>query len=154
MAYNIGYGAQPLATTQLAGFWRRFIAYIVDAIVVSIVTAIVDLALSALIHASGTDTTGTGFRGGLVSLVVGLVYFGYLWSRNGQTLGYTAFGMRLVRTDGSPVSLGLAMVRYLLIWLSFALCLVPALISAFMVGMGQQKQAIHDVLVGTLVVKV
>ncbi len=51
------------------------------------------------------------------------------------------------------MSFGLGLVRYLLIYLSFALCLIPAIISAFMIGLGQRKQAIHDLIAGTLVVR-
>jgi uncharacterized RDD family membrane protein YckC len=151
MTYNTGYGAQAQVTTQFGGFWRRLVAYILDAIIVGVAAGIVESAIAAIIRASGSDTTGTGIRSGLIGLVLGLLYFGYLWSRNGQTIGYMAFGLRLVRTDGGPVSFGIGMLRYLLIYLSFALCLIPAIISAFMIGLGQQKQAIHDLLVGTLV---
>ncbi|MDQ6880244.1 MAG: hypothetical protein M3082_21575 [Candidatus Dormibacteraeota bacterium] len=42
-------------------------------------------------------------------------------------------------------------LRYFLIGLSFALCLIPAIVGAFMVGLGQRKQAIHDLIVDTLV---
>lgn len=146
-----GYGAQ--AATQLAGFWRRFVAYIIDAIVVGVVAGIIGSIIGAIVHASVGDTTGTTARSGLISLIVGLIYFGYLWGRNGQTLGYLALGLRLVRVDGQPVSYGLGAVRYLLIYLSFALCLIPAIISAFMIGLGQRKQAIHDLIVSTLVVR-
>ena len=114
---------------------------------------IIGSIIGAIVHASVGDTTGTTARSGLISLIVGLIYFGYLWGRNGQTLGYLALGLRLVRVDGQPVSYGLGAVRYLLIYLSFALCLIPAIISAFMIGLGQRKQAIHDLIVSTLVVR-
>jgi uncharacterized RDD family membrane protein YckC len=149
--YGPGYGAQ--ATTQLAGFWRRLVAYIIDAIIVGIAAAVVEAIIGAIVHASGIDATGTGVRGGLVTLVIGLLYFGYLWSRDGQTVGYMALGMRLVRVDGQPVTFLLGMLRYLLIYLSFAICLIPAIISAFMIGLGGRKQAIHDLIAGTLVLR-
>ena len=146
------YGPGVQATPQLAGFWRRFVAYIVDAIVGSIVTLVVDAI--PIVHGYGVDAFGASVRESLVGLVVGFVYFSYLWSRNGQTLGYMVVGVRLVRTDGQPVTFLLAMARYLLIYLSFAICLVPAIISAFMIGLDQRKQGIHDLIVGTLVVRV
>jgi uncharacterized RDD family membrane protein YckC len=149
--FDPGYGAQ--ATTQLAGFWRRFVAYIIDAIIFGIVAGIIELIIAAIVRTSGADTAGVTVRGGLVSLVVGLLYFGYLWSRNGQTIGYMALGLRLVRADGQPVTFVGAMLRYLLIYLSFAICLIPAIISAFMIGLGQRKQGIHDLILGTLVVR-
>ena len=149
--YGPGYGAQ--ATTQLAGFWRRFVAYILDAIILGIVSAVVGAIIGAIAHVSTGDTTGVSVRGGLVTLILGLLYFGYLWSRSGQTIGYMALGLRLVRVDGQPVTFLFGMIRYLLIYLSFAICLIPAIVSAFMIGLGQRKQAIHDLIVGTLVVR-
>lgn len=142
-----------VAATQLAGFWRRFAAYIIDALIVGVSGSIVQSILAAIIGASGSDMAGTTWRGGLISLFLGLVYFGYLWARNGQSLGYMALGLRLVKTDGSPVSFGLGMFRYLVIYLSFLVCAVPALISAFMIGMSEQKQGLHDRVAGTIVVR-
>jgi len=147
------YGYSAHATTALAGFWRRFGAYVIDAIITGIIAGLLGGVLGAIVRVSTNDTTGTAFRGGLIGLLVYLVYFGYFWSRDGQTLGYMALGIRLVRTTGPTVSLGVAFVRAALVYLSFALCLVPAIISAIMIGTGSQKQAIHDALVGTVVVR-
>ena len=138
---------------HLSGFWRRLLAYIIDALIVGVVSGAIVSIINAIIRASTTDVAGIGTRSGLISLIVGLLYFGYLWSLNGQSIGYMVLGMRLIRTTGAPVSFGLAAVRYLLIYLSFALCLIPAVISAFMIGLGSQKQGIHDAIVGTLVVR-
>jgi uncharacterized RDD family membrane protein YckC len=148
--FGPGYGAQ--ATTQLAGFWRRFAAYIVDAIIFGIVAGIIEVIINAIVRVSAVDS-GTTVRGGLVSLVVGLLYFGYFWSRSGQTLGYMLLGLRLVRTDGQPVTFLVGMLRYLLIYLSFVICLIPAIISAFMIGLSERKQGIHDLIIGTQVVR-
>ena len=138
---------------NLAGYWRRLVAYIIDVIVIAVISGIIESIIGGIIRASTTDVTGISVRGGLITLIVGLVYFGYLWSRNGQSIGYMALGIRLIRTSGAPVSFGLALVRYLLIYLSFGLCAIPAIISAFMIGLGSQKQGIHDAMVGTLVVR-
>lgn len=135
---------------DLAGFWRRLVAYIIDAIVVGVISGVI----TAILRVPANDVAGLSTRSVLISLIVGVLYFGYLWSRNGQSLGYMALGIRLIRTNGTPVSFGVAIVRYILIYLSFTLCLIPAIISAFMIGLGSQKQAIHDAIVGTLVVRV
>jgi uncharacterized RDD family membrane protein YckC len=141
-------------TTQLGGFWRRLVAYIIDGVIVGVAAGIIEAIINAIIRASTSDVSGATVRSGLVTLVLGLIYFGYLWSRNGQTIGYMALGLRLVRADGQPVTFLLGAVRYLLIYLSFAICLIPAIISAFMIGLGERKQAIHDLICGTLVVRV
>jgi uncharacterized RDD family membrane protein YckC len=146
------YGTASLATGQLSGFGRRFVAYILDGLVVGVAGSIIDAIIAAIVRGSFNDTGGYA-RNGIVSLILGVLYFGYFWSRNGQTLGYMALGLRLVRADGAPVSFGLGAIRYVLIYLSFAVCLIPAIVSAFMVGLGSRKQAIHDMIVGTLVVR-
>lgn len=138
---------------QLAGFWRRLIAYIIDALLVGVASSAIESIVAGLMRAGPTDAAGFGERGGLVSLVLGALYFGYFWSRSGQTVGYLALGTRLIRTDGAPVSFWIGVLRYFLIYLSFALCLIPAIISAFMIGLGSRKQAIHDLIAGTLVIR-
>ncbi|HKA50242.1 MAG TPA: RDD family protein [Candidatus Dormibacteraeota bacterium] len=152
-SYPPSYAPGPVTAMHLAGFWRRLLAYVIDAVVIGVVSGAIVSVITTIIRASTTDYAGVGTRSGLISLIVGLLYFGYLWSRNGQSIGYMALGMRLIRTTGAPVSFGLAAGRYLLIYLSFALCLIPAIISAFMIGLGSQKQAIHDAMVGTLVIR-
>jgi len=141
-----------VTATNLAGFWRRFVAYIIDVILVGVIAGIVESIIAAIVRAS-TDVTGVSVREGVVGLIVGILYFGYLWSRNGQTLGYMALGVRLIRSSGEPVSFVFAAVRYVLIYLSFALCLIPAIVSAFMIGLSEQKQGIHDAIMGTYVVR-
>jgi uncharacterized RDD family membrane protein YckC len=147
--YGSGYAAAS-AATALAGFWRRFAAYIIDAVALGVVVAIIQAILSAIF---GSDNSGMVVRGGLVGLVLGVLYFGYMWSRDGQTLGYMAMGLRLVRASGGSVPFTVAVLRYVVIYLSFLLCALPAIVSAFMIGMSQQKQGIHDAMVGTLVVR-
>jgi len=142
-----------VTATNLAGFWRRFVAYIIDVIVVGVIAGIVESIIAAIVRASTSDVTGVSVREGVVGLIVGILYFGYLWSRNGQTLGYMALGVRLVRSSGEPVSFVFAAVRYVLIYLSFALCLIPAIVSAFMIGLSEQKQGLHDAIMGTYVVR-
>jgi uncharacterized RDD family membrane protein YckC len=146
------YGVASAAAGTLSGFWRRFLAYIIDAIVISVVASVIGAIITAIVRGSSADF-GAYSRSGLVTLIIGLVYFGYLWPRNGQSLGYMALGIRLVRADGAPVTVGLALARYVLIYLSLLICLVPAIVSAFMIGLGSRKQAIHDMIVGTLVVR-
>lgn len=135
----------------LAGFWRRFAAYIIDAIIVGVATSIISGIIAAVSRGTLTDAGGYT-RNGVIGLILGIAYFGYMWSQSGKTLGYMALGIRLVREDGAPISFLLAAGRYVLIWLSFAICVIPAIVSAFMIGFGQQKKAIHDYIVGTLVV--
>ncbi len=137
--------------TQLAGFWTRFLAYLIDAVILGVASSIVLAVIGVIVAAS--DSTAAVLRGGLIGLILGELYFGYLWSRDGQSIGYKVVGIRVVRVGGGPVSFGLAALRYLAIHLSLIVCWVPAIISAFMIGLGERKQGIHDLMVGTQVVR-
>ena len=143
---------QGYVTTQLAGFWRRLVAYIIDAILVGIVTGVIFAVINGVVG-STADTQANSTRSGLIGLVIGLAYFGWLWGTRGQTLGYMVLGIRVTRSDGSPISVGRALIRYLALYVSGALCLIPLIISAFMIGMGQRKQGLHDLIADTVVVR-
>jgi uncharacterized RDD family membrane protein YckC len=143
---------QGYVTTQLAGFWRRFFAYLIDSILVGIVSGVIFGVINGIVRsASDTQTLSSGSA--LIGLVIGLAYFGWLWGTRGQTLGYMVLGIRVTRSDGSPITVGRALIRYLALYLSGALCLIPLIISAFMIGLGQRKQGIHDLIADTVVVR-
>lgn len=59
------------------------------------------------------------------------IYFGWFWSRSGQTVAMKAWHIRLVDTAGRPVSQARAVMRYLLSWLWF----VPALATVHFSGL-------------------
>ncbi len=86
------------------------------------------LMTAGLLYAGITEQRNAMFgRHGLQAVlfvVIGL-YFSWFWSHGGQTVAMKAWRVRLVCADGSPVSLGRAMARYLTSWLWF----VPALLS-------------------------
>jgi uncharacterized RDD family membrane protein YckC len=58
-------------------------------------------------------------------LVLG-IYFGWFWSRGGQTVAMRAWHIRLLDTEGRPVGQARALARYLASYVWF----VPALASA------------------------
>lgn len=83
-----------------AGFWRRFAAWLIDAIIVGVVQAVV---------------TPLGGGGRFLSLLVSIAYVvGFFGSPRGQTPGYMALGIRVVSMDGTgPIGYGRAAVRWL-----------------------------------------
>jgi uncharacterized RDD family membrane protein YckC len=99
---------------------------------------------------SGNDFSLTHHQA--VSLVVLVVweffYFSYQWSLSGKTIGMALLGIRVVRTDGSPVGATQAIVRTLTFPLSF-----------LFLGLGflgiltnRDRHALHDRLARTAVV--
>ncbi len=47
------------------------------------------------------------------------IYFGWFWSRGGQTLAMKTWHLRVVRTGGLPLTQARAVSRYVLSWLWF-----------------------------------
>lgn len=127
---------QAVAGVQYAGFWTRFAANLIDGVIVGIVSLIFILV-----------TLGVGI---LVAWLLGLVYVIGMWAARGQTLGKMAMGVRIIKTDGTPVTFGTAVLRY-----------IGYLVSELILGIGflmiawdARKQGLHDKIAGTYVVKV
>jgi len=81
--------------------------------------------------------------------VVLLVYFGWLWKRNGQTLAMQTWKIRLVSTAGAALTSRQILLRYVLAWPSLLLGgigIAWALID-------RDRQFLHDRLAGTRLVK-
>ena len=129
-------------TTNKGGFWVRTFAYLIDAIGIGIVSGIIGSIISS-------DPTGTTSNG--VSFLLGLAYFCYFWSSNGggQTLGMRVLDLKVVRTDGSALTLTQALIRYVGLFVSF-ICLA---IGVIWVAFDADKQGWHDKIAGTYVIR-
>ncbi len=124
-----GYGTAPATggVGQPADLLMRFLARLIDFILVGIVNAIITAILIVGIlgmNAGGFGmSTGGGLIAGIVSSVVTaalyLAYFGLLESKNGQTLGKLALKLQTQGPDGRPPSMEQAVKRN--IWVAFGL---------------------------------
>jgi uncharacterized RDD family membrane protein YckC len=83
---------------SLAGFWRRFVAVLIDGAVLSVVS------LAFRVGSRGyLGYPGIGF---------GFLYRWLMLSfANGQTLGKMALGIRIAKPDGSRIDIGQAAAR-------------------------------------------
>ena len=79
-------------------------------------------------------------------LVLGL-YFSWFWSHGGQTVAMKTWHIRVLTTQGTPVSLGRAAMRYLLSWLWF----IPALAYAYFAGLKTGASIAAALTIGGLV---
>ena len=128
---------------EYAGFWLRFVAYLLDGIIVAIPT----LAIYGTI---GGDFLEPNILGRLLGLVLSVGYFVYFESSEKQaTFGKQALGIYVTDLEGGRISVGQATGRYFAKIIS-ALIL---LIGFIMAGFTDKKQALHDMIAGTLVVK-
>jgi uncharacterized RDD family membrane protein YckC len=125
-----------------AGFWIRFAAIFIDGIILAIITSIINVAFNGNLQGrSGIQT------------VLGIVYYTYFWSSNspwpGQTLGNKILNIRVVKTDGSDLTIVQALIRYVGLFVS-VLCLFIGVIWA---AFDPNKQGWHDKIAGTYVIK-
>jgi uncharacterized RDD family membrane protein YckC len=130
------------STAPKAGFWIRFLAILIDGILVAIVNAAIAAVLSL-------NTNG---RSGL-QVLLGLAYYVYFWSNSspwpGQTLGNKLLKIRVIRTDGSGLEISQALIRYVGLFISVVVLFIGVIWAAF----DPNKQGWHDKIAGTYVVK-
>ena len=139
------------ATAQVAygGFWIRFVAYLIDAILLSVVYGVVATVLG--VDLMSPDFVNYAPEANLISLLVGWLYFALLESsERGATVGKMAMGLRVVSNDGQRISFLNATGRYFAKIISaIILC-----IGFIMIGFTERKRGLHDMLASTLVIKV
>jgi uncharacterized RDD family membrane protein YckC len=135
---------------EFAGFWRRALAVLIDGIIVGLPTAALLFTLSTLgpSGGGGDEEQLTGIVGSVVTTIVGWLYFALLESGRSQaTLGKQALGIVVTDLEGRRISFGRATGRYFGKLLSSIF-----LIGYIMAGYTEKKQALHDLLAGTLVI--
>ncbi len=100
----------------LAGWWRRAVGWLLDALIVSFLTGLTHAhlmvyratnlaATTALAHPSPLGAFRQSVEV-LASLAIGLAYVVILFSWRGQTLGMMATGLRVVNLDGGKLRQG------------------------------------------------
>jgi uncharacterized RDD family membrane protein YckC len=131
----------------------RLVAYVVDLLVLSVVTTVGSAAAAYLVAVVTGHELGLAEDRDLAGLGVvlwWLAYFGGSWALAGRTPGMALLGLRVVRPDGARAGPLAALVRAVTFPLSVAL-----------LGLGfvgilvhPQRRALHDLLATTAVVYV
>jgi uncharacterized RDD family membrane protein YckC len=156
------------APVAYAGFWLRFVALIIDSIVMWIVGAVITFPFIASMGLRGMLRGGYGPYGGgmrpmdmlpfmgmflrliVISAILRWLYYALLESSSWQaTLGKMVLGLQVTDLEGRRIGFGRATGRFfgkiisaLILWIGF-----------IMAGFTEKKQALHDMMAGTLVVK-
>jgi uncharacterized RDD family membrane protein YckC len=169
-------GYAPAMAVEKAGFWSRFAAFVIDAIIVDLFFIPTWLALNlgpqrtTTCRVENGDITGFGDEpnalcrvptGGtialtivlaLVAIVAAVVYYGKLdGGPRGQTIGKRALGIRVVdKYTGGPIGTARGVGRYFARILSALACYLGYLWMLW----DPEKQCWHDKLVNDYVVKV
>lgn len=128
-----GRAGADLRTFPRGTFLERFGAFVLDVLLVSVTNGALDFA-----------------NGGGAFFLLLLAYHVIFWTWKGTTLGGIIMQLRLVKVDGRPLEFSDALVRGL-----------TAIFSLGALGIGclwilkdEQRQSWHDIVAGTLVVRV
>lgn len=143
----------PRTTLPPAASWvSRALAAVIDALVLSAATAIV-LAPALL---SGRDTDLVAVP---VLLIAAAAYYPLTMRAAGQTWGKRVARIRVARVDGKPLDAGTIVVRdvvgktLIFTVLAVIALFVPTLVNFFWPLFDSRKQALHDKMANTLVVR-
>ena len=128
-------GAPGLAGVRYGGFWIRLVALLVDGVALWMVKSLIDLTPWPVVVVA-------------LQWAVAVAYETYFLGRFGATPGKMACGLRVVVSDGSPVSYARAFARYWAKLLGWFTMLVGYIVAAF----DDQKRALHDYICNTRVV--
>lgn len=158
--------SQPQAIDTIApgpygGFWIRFVAYLIDGLVLAIAAGVIVAIFVAFAILTGvehdSEEPSPEIIFGTVLMILALIVINWLYealmtsSPRGATLGKMAIGVRIVRADGAQLSFGRATARHFLKVMITPL--VPLAIGYLMAAFTARKRALHDVLADTLVLK-
>ncbi len=149
---------------RYAGFWRRFVAYIIDQLLMGVVAFMVflpGLALLGLGIGAGMMEETEGAIGLVIALIAAYLtailvivvlewlYYALMESSNRQaTLGKLALGIIVTDLDGKRLTFGRATGRYFGKILSSLILNIGFLMAAFT----EKKQALHDMIASCVVV--
>jgi uncharacterized RDD family membrane protein YckC len=159
-----GAGAIPpqLPPVNYAGFWLRFVAYLIDIVLVSIVAIPFYLVLGSLfglnMSSIARDPNSPMLGSAMISVLLfegcalfGLwLYYAILESSAWQgTVGKKVLGLRVTDLSGNRISFGRATGRFFAKLVSN----FTFMIGYIMAGFTAKKQALHDMIAGCLVTK-
>ena len=143
---------------QVAGIGSRFLATLLDTLIVGLLQVVVILVVVLVIRAFEGSAFGdqiSSWALAVFGLIGAFFYWGYyvffemLW--NGQSPGKRWVGIRVIRSDGTPITLSESLIRNLARLVDF----LPAAYGIGIITMFIDKQSrrLGDLAAGTLVVQ-
>jgi uncharacterized RDD family membrane protein YckC len=117
---------------ERATFWQRMAALFLDWVLVTVLVAIV---------------SELGNPGRVLPVIA--IYGCIMWVLRGTTIGGSVLGIHVVRLDGRPIDWGTGIARALGCFLS----LFVAGLGFIWIAFDAEKQAWHDKIAGTVVVR-
>lgn len=140
-----------------ATFASRFFAWLIDGLAAALLIFIISIVFGLFIGAfAGSESSFVNFLVSAAVLVMiallfllQFLYFGYFWSKNGQSIGMKMMGIKVVRSNGELLTFLRAGLRGTIgYYISSLIFSLGYLWAAF----DEQGQAWHDMIFDTLVV--
>jgi uncharacterized RDD family membrane protein YckC len=154
-----------LDTARYGGFWIRFVAIVIDGLLLGVAQSLIIAPLMAALGFAASNPAMMNSEDGMaafsammgamgliqvVGLVIGWLYFALMQSGKHQaTLGKMALGLKVVDSEGNRLSFGRASLRYIGKFVSSLVLMIGYIIAAF----NPRKQALHDMIASTYVIK-
>ena len=150
---------------RFGGFWIRFVASLLDGVILAVVAGIFSAFLFPAFMSRGLVRNSNptpeealamiapmlGIMGVIVllNMIVGCSYETFFIARLGATPGKMALGLKVVRPDGGPITGSRAAGRYFAKMISGMILMIGYIIA----GLDSQKRALHDMICDTRVIK-
>jgi uncharacterized RDD family membrane protein YckC len=149
-----------MTVERYGGFWRRAIAILIDGVVIFFISMfILFIGIFALLFSRFTPeelpaliTYGGPFfliYTGATSFVTKFLYFVYFHGAGGRTPGKMIMGLRVQPLDGSPMTFGLAFLR----WVGYLVSMLCLHLGFLWVAVDRRKRGWHDYIAGTIVIR-
>ena len=152
---------------RYAGFWLRFVAFLIDYFILQFIGFLLTIPfiggiiLSAIGMGNARGDSELMFLGVaglfgfillvvLINLLIGWFYYAFMQSSKTQaTLGKMALNIIVTDLEGNRITFGRATARYF----SKIISDMTLYIGYILAGLTEKKQALHDMIAGTLVIK-
>ncbi|RFU71079.1 RDD family protein [Peribacillus saganii] len=162
MENGISWENSPDERKEYAGFWIRFAANLIDAIVLGVPIFILSMIVLFIFEGVAmdpnyqpTDAELLAFAGGyfvfvIFAALIGFLYFAILHSSKWQaTVGKKLLGLKVTDLKGNRISFWRALGRILAMSFLSGIFYIGYIMAAFT----ERKQSLHDMIAGTVVVK-
>ena len=161
-------GAPVSVSLPYAGFWLRVVALLIDGLILGIPFMFVVIVAIFFLGGFGLMMHRNPVDPRVAAAVVGPLIFGYFFamliflglewlyfagmesSERQATFGKAAMSLRVTDLDGGRLSFGHATGRF---FAKIVSGLIPFAIGYIMAGFTAKKQALHDIIAGTLVLR-
>lgn len=161
------------AATAYAGFWRRFLAGLIDTVILLIPIFILATVMGVALIPNMDNPTAAAAMPIAFLIPMLLISWGYkaiLESSSWQaTIGKKALGLKVTTMGGEKISLGQATMRTWPFWLGTVLQILESatgmggilsgaigfagFIALIVIAFTPKKQGVHDMMAKTLVVR-